>query len=436
MSRYNPPANVDDFSRGADQERLAGAWNSTVEGWIAEAAARSGGVFFDARDSVAATVPVAWDAFPQTILSWCASEPDPERARHEFAETLKPWKPGGASPRAVRDDRLAEPVPLFRRQQDEYCEWFTHRNENNQVTRIDFTCEGPEYWRFLAENDPDLCLSLYREHVDPHIEPGDLFWSHPVAIKVGGRWVIWKQEGEYNDLNKWTTTHGVMHLTHEANTLEAEVNLAADATILRAVDGAVVDDPTALICCAGFGGASRSSDPVIGFGVNRAVANGNIVGLADPVGLYIAQADQGAFTDEDGTPVDGWSVTRGDEPGERILRATFTPPADTTVLVGGNLLDFGGQIADHIQMALYAVVEPSEAVRTPEPCIASCCVHPTRPGFRVVQDVDADCSLVGWQFLAPIGPRSGSPDLASDGDAVEDLSAIVVTEHATIESRR
>src|SRR4029077_14840566 len=122
-----------------------------------------------------------------------------------------------------------------------YCEWFTHR-EAGRITRIDFTSEGPEYWEHLG-TDQELCVSLYRKYLNPPVSDdelaNDLFWQHDVAdtdrdTNTGEvfRFIRWKKNA-YNPYNKWNTTHGAMHLTHPANTLRAEVNLASDATVLR-----------------------------------------------------------------------------------------------------------------------------------------------------------------------------------------------------------
>ncbi|MBH0776627.1 hypothetical protein [Nocardia bovistercoris] len=434
MSRYGAPGNIDDFAHGADPAALADGWHKTVSGWVGARAADSA-AFFDALDSAGDVVPIAWDGFPLALRSWFATAPDPELARQRSAETLAEWRPGGRAPRAVRGGMLGEPLTLFRRQQDEYCEWFTHRDDAGRITRVDFSCEGPEYWTHIA-TDPELCLRLYREHVDANVELSELFWDHDVAISIDGRWRIWARAGDYNVLNRWTTTDGIMHLTHSANTLEAEINLAADATVLRAVDGVIVDDPGTLICCSGFGGASRSSDPLIGFAVNRAVSAGKRVGLADPVGLYISALNTGAFTDGDGDPVDAWRVVRGDASEQRILRATFTPPPGSEVLVGGVPLEFGGHITDHIQMALYGVVETNPAgVPEAAGCVAACCADPDRPAFRIVVGPKDSCSAIDWELLGPVSPSDArGPGLAAAEIDIVDTTP--VTESAIISRHR
>ena len=35
------------------------------------------------------------------------------------------------------------------------------------------------------------------------------------------------RKGTYNPYNRWNTTDGIMHLTHPANTLSAEIKLGA-----------------------------------------------------------------------------------------------------------------------------------------------------------------------------------------------------------------
>jgi len=433
MALYSAPADSDDFSQAQNPTQIAQGWHETMLGWITAALDRSGGAFYDALESGGTVVPITWDAFPLVLTTWFASEADPDAARLGSAETLAPWKPGGRSPRAVRNGKLAEEVPLFRRQQDEYCEWFTHRDAQGTVTRVDFTCEGPEYWEHLATQDAGLCTRLYQEHVSPEVQPQDLLWSHDVAILNNGQWRYYARAGDYNGLNKWNTTHGAMHLTHPANTLGAEINLAADATVLRrAADGKRLDEAIPLICCAGYGGPTRSSDPSIGLGVNRAVAGGKKVALANPIGLYIAQLASEAFTDLDGNPVDCWTPTRGAAEKKMVLRATFTPPANQPVLVAGSALTYGGQIADHIQMVLYgAVTDRGGAVPDLQACQAKCCTHPTKPGFRVIVGLTDDCTRVPWEEYAPVASdAAGKPAVAAAGiDDVDDaLIGIAVTE--------
>ena len=88
--------------------------------------------------------------------------------------------------------------------QDEYCEWSVTRDPiTRKITRVTFTCEGPEYWEVLAALNPDKVLDLYREFVSPTVKREDLF-----------------ENGQYNPLNRFnnSTTYGAMHLIQPANT--------------------------------------------------------------------------------------------------------------------------------------------------------------------------------------------------------------------------
>lgn len=256
-----------------------------------------------------------WDAFPRFLQKWYEEDDQPDLMRWRAAETLRPRLFGGQPLRRVRDGALAEPVPTFHRQQDEYCEWFAHRDDDGRVVRLTFTSEGPEYWQYLAsgtraffaaddprseivEGDLSLVAELYAEHVDPAVKPDDLVWPYDVAIfdARANQWFLYARAGTYNPFNRWNTTDGAMHLTHPANTLGAEINLAARAAVVRAgADDAPITDQEELICCSGYGDVNRSSDPSIGAGVNGLARNGLSISLADPVGLYIAGINLGAF---------------------------------------------------------------------------------------------------------------------------------------------
>src|SRR5262249_59918599 len=69
------------------------------------------------------------------------------------------------------------------------------------------------------------------------------------------------QKGAYNPYNRWNTTDGIMHLCQPNNTISAEIQLAADATVLYHKNGRPVVIPDELVCCAAYGGAAPRSDP-------------------------------------------------------------------------------------------------------------------------------------------------------------------------------
>jgi hypothetical protein len=210
-----------------------------------------------------------------------------------------------------------------------------------------------------AHGDKDRVLQLYRQLVNPSVQMADLF-----------------KNGVYNPRNKWNTTSGAVHLTHPANTLEAEINIAAQATVLRARQGQVLTDQDALICCAAYGVPGRASDPTIGGNVNALARQGASITLANPVGLYIDSLNTTGWVTPDGTPPSTfWSLVRG-TPGAG-LRGVFEVPAAkgytvSDIKIGGVPIQFGGQIAEHILMKLTGVAcRIGASHNTPKNCVAS-----------------------------------------------------------------
>jgi hypothetical protein len=83
----------------------------------------------------------------------------------------------------------------------------------------------------------------------------------------------------------------LIHLSHRANSLGAQVNLAAIASALRndANDRDVRgDDVARLCCCAGFGDPNRNSDPTIGAAANALAAAGRAHTLTNPASTSAA----------------------------------------------------------------------------------------------------------------------------------------------------
>jgi len=246
--------------------------------------------------------------------------------------------------------------------QDEYLEWFVARDAPSQkITRIEFTCEGPEYWDFLATHEPNLLLDLYRKYVSPEVKAEDLI-----------------QAGQYNPLNIWNTRRGAMHLIQPSNSLNAEIRIAADATILRKnADGTLKTDAQDLINCAQYGVAGRASDPHIGDLVNGLARDGYVISIKDPVGLYMSRPRLVGCTTPDGKPVtqDWFQIARGSD--AYILRGVFQAPQGSSfmvgdVMIGGVAVAFGGQIAKLIDMGLTGVAYGKGTIQDPAfPCVGS-----------------------------------------------------------------
>lgn len=469
---YSPPANIDDFSRSAHQSELQDAWHDYIGARIA---LRDGNLFYDAFNDPApatppAQLPIPWNGFPRSIWQWFNADADPAGPAKALAaaETLRPftyfavpdgngglqlevrtWSPGVPPLRRIVNGNLAgEVIPTYR-QQDEYCEWHVDRNAGGGITRISFTAEGPEYWQRLAELDMDLVTTLYQELVDPQIVKDDLIWDADIAcprFNASGQltgYVPLFVQGTYNPHNEWNTRKGAVHLTHPANTLGAEINLAADATVLYPSVSAVPAATLAsrLICCAGYGGVNRSSDPAIGSAVNGLARLGNCVTLENPVGLYISSVDLNGLAAPDGTSIpQALVIRRASADQARILRAEVLPPAGANYSLDQCSFDleplkFGGQIARKITMVLFGLAKPVPGrVGAESNCHGKCCSNPGSPSFSLLTAPAQNCAAITpaqWASAGPTTPEQlqqlaahGAAAIAVSGAADQPLEPV------------
>ena len=301
--------------------------------------------------------------------------------------------------------------------QDEYCEWTVQRDGKGNITCVDFTCENPEYWVALWRTDPQAVLAAVHAIVGSAVQLDDLYMRD-----AHGDPVIDPETGlpAYDPLNKWNrgtvsgpSSGGAIHLTSPPNDIDAEIYLAAAATLLRNVQPYTA---AALVDCAAYGVPYRNSDPNIGYNVNSAVKNAAGAGLrmatlTDPIGLYLQQPDFGAYAAPDGTdPSTFWTVLRGSGQ-TQILHARFAVPASkgytvSDLTIGGRKIRWAGQIAQTLQMGLSATVQPATQTEAPLPCVDT--------------KADAECSpwpqiIMGAgmleQYAALMGPlgTSGLP---------------------------
>lgn len=424
LNQFSAPAFVQDFK--PEQVR---AWSSLVDFWIKREVKLLKGddqnkpvLFFnELTDPVpedAPVKPIPWDGFPRSLKLRFQGD--------ALWEAAKPLRSVAASAGgrlfAIREGTPVE-VDYGYRNQDEYLEWLeTPGEQPGSIKKITFTCESPEYWTFIAggtkalvneedlplvtevvEGDHDLLLELYRRYVSPDVQLEDLRYPHDVRLLVSEdgqpKVYAWAERGDYNPYNKWNTTHGIMHLTHPANTLRAEINIAARATVLRKNrQGDRVEDAVKLICCSGYGGVNRSSDPTIGSVVNDLARQGLSVTLRDPVGLYINEIDKQAFEGPQAQDVsDAWTIVdnRGRE--GMILRAEFRVPEGRgfdvhQVLVDGEAIRFGGQVANKIGMVLTGKAHNFNlpALRL-EACRNHCCTSPTNRDLLVILEPNEKC---------------------------------------------
>ncbi len=378
LKKFNTPAGIKDLADQPDkQAQLDALWNETIKSFT-ETSIKGGNTplsndrkfYFnplttDMSGSSQAKVP--WTAFPNRILRYFPSASRGEQLRYadEGPPNLngQPYTPTGA-----------------RGWQDEYCEWsVTRRPSDNKITKVTFTCENREYWQALWLIDRDQVLKLYRQLVSPDVQLADLEGDTDPQTGLPS----------YNYSNKWnnSTKSGAVHLISQPNTLGAQVELAAAATIVRECHGDVVTNQDQLIQCSRYGQLGRNSDPLIGIRVNDLVRlNPLKVTLKDPVGLYIQEPVFGRRWElpveapGNAHPSDYWKIIRGnrrtgDNEPDFILHAVYEVPEDQGFCVGDIRIDrrpiqYGSQITETFEIALLAIaIKTTEPPQKPRPCI-------------------------------------------------------------------
>jgi hypothetical protein len=327
LERFSAPAGLPD--------RHPQRWSDEVSKMLAAYVGPSHPQFYDpiTTDTPTGTPEpmISWVAFPAVVR-----KEEPSEARWKLADTT-------------------------RARQDEYCEWTVERTAGRQskVRRITFTTELPEYWEHLFHTDPKRLLTLYRKLVDPRVELRDL-----------------RGPGGYARENKWNNDRPgrLAHLIQPTNNLGAAVDLVARATIPRARNGRPVTGHQALVRCARLGEPLRHSDPQIAAAVNEATRAGDEVTLSDPVGLYLGKPLTAGMRTPDGADAAGfWKIERGDA--RHTVRARFeVPPGGGYVVgdikIGGRPIEFGGQVAERVQVWISALVKDASHKPALKPCLA------------------------------------------------------------------
>jgi hypothetical protein len=318
---------------------------------------------FSTPGNVADSDPDAWSADVSDIFSRAEGFPqfyDPTTtdtpADATIASVVWPAFPG--SLRGSTKERL-EIADHERGAQDEYCEWALERNAAGAIARITFTTEVPEYFDHLFATDRDGLLALYHDLIGPEVKAKDL-----------------QEKGAYLRANKWnTSTEGrPAHLNQISNNLEAAVQLAATATVLRKRNGKLVTGKQELVECGKLGEPLRNSDPQIASAVNNAAALGAEITLSNPAGLYIDGLITGGMETPDGEdPAAFWTVERGDA--KHALRASYEVPEAQgggyvvgDITIDGRPIDHAGQLAVRVRIRLDAVIKPGTHQPSPKPC--------------------------------------------------------------------
>ncbi len=445
---FSTPAFIVDFPGSTEkQAALAALWNDNLKGFVQQAMPPAPSFFYDPTDTVippgSQTAQVSWSAFSGRLMQYCSATPPippdnpynlgmqdiyslADTGYYGTPATALPNIPAQFCPEANWNGPLQNYGPYGPRGwHDEYCEWAAARDENNNIIRVDFCCENPEYWYSLWAISPARVVELYNEILNYglHADRLVVITEDDLTLKDSSGTVVTDPgtgRAAYNPLNKWNSgptslrtgpladrRGGAIHLTSTPNTLQTEIGLAGVST-QQFVSGNA--DAQKLLCCGQFGQAYRNSDPHIGQTVNQVVGGQvtgsfQLVNLANPFGLYIQtpnfttwgfgpRIQPGINIPVDAKPSDVWQVVRGSAtlvdpvtgqnfPGNTgdggfILHAACQIPLSWLALdssltladiqINGTPIIWAGQIAQQFDVGLYARPLSTDATPPTLPC--------------------------------------------------------------------
>jgi hypothetical protein len=259
MADLKAPAGIDDFASSGEEPLRAAfreLWNDPQGGFLGTyvAARLDAPNYVDPRTQPPVTepVPVPWNGFPKAMSRWFGDEEAPERRQpaeesadvlvqklyfvhpspqdpqsltvfscgsHQlpfYAARLGPVVADLARPRRMltAGGAIGAEVKELYRQQDEYLEWHAERDGQGRLVALTFTAEPPDYWTALAAISKAKVVELYRTLVSPAVTEADLFFEEDLVafgVDTQGQegWFRVGGKGEYNPLNRWTTTDGI-----------------------------------------------------------------------------------------------------------------------------------------------------------------------------------------------------------------------------------
>jgi hypothetical protein len=331
VTRFDTPGRLRDLP---DSSPFYASWHDEVSELLDTAVAFAsvdpsppGSGFYNAtvtEVNVGGTRALVWMGFPRELL--IADHPGGKRDAFSKGETRGVSIPGGTTT------------------QIEYLEWFTQRDERGRITKVTFTTETPEYWKalFRSPGGPNRVLELYRQLLgNPEIDLSEITDS----------------SGNYDPLNSWNTTRGIIHYIVDrpqeaSNTLSAALGLAATAVFRPIVSDSFQLGPS----------AKTSADPRVTIDVRGLARKGLQITAADPIGIYLGGWDDTGWSKPDGSPVGNyWQVVRpAGTSGVSVLRLVYeVPPSEGFVVgdirIGGRPIEFGGQIAEHLTVVFSAL---------------------------------------------------------------------------------
>lgn len=395
----------------------------------------------------ATTTPIlAWGGFPKLVerrAPWPDLPPLPDdpdgRWRAAEHHGVEDW--GDGTVFVDQDGQNIGSKSLETRdRQDEYLEWTVRRDANSKMTRAIFVAEGYDYFAALFDSQPETVRDLYREFTqDANITVDDLRAPKGIYINTVSPENEIVKAGGFNPRNRFNLDPGIVHLSHRANSLGAEVNLAGVSALTRhGVDSTqALDDTDAekLLCCSKGGEPNRNSDPLIGQQAYGLALKKHRYTLSDPVGLYIAEVAEQRIKLPDGTtpiPREWWTVIRGDglwTDASRVLRLEFAvPPSEhltlNDLLIDGLPVRYPGQLASLLSVHLFVTVWPDLNAQPLDPvrCRATCCQQDNSELLMLSNGI---CKS-GWTLRFPDLFESAAPHRAAASSSLKFAETVPV----------
>lgn len=273
---------------------------------------------------------------------------------------------------------------------EEYLEWRVVHGADGKLRRMEFTTEVQEYWRILAAHHPAKLLQLAGRFAGQASAPWQEVYGslNPFATAVTpqqrerafDRMML---AGDKPPLSPYNNgTKAICFLSQSVNSLGAAVGLASFAGMPHAKrEGGNTVRMTAAEAIAatqtGLAVDCRSSDPTIVDVLIRFAWAGRRLSLNDPLGLYILGVNTGRFALPNGSPVpvEWFDFQRGAHGaaapgGVRLSQRLVVEVPEGTGLALGDIIDtsideplrYGGQIARHVRVGLYARLGAEGAV--------------------------------------------------------------------------
>jgi len=314
MFRYSDPSGSDLLSRF----RAVSEWRAMVDMRYSDAAKQIDSAFtwidavMDVPEQQRQLSTIAWKAFP-ILATGSRTQIDADRTK-----------------------------------QEEYVEWAVFRDDAGNIDHITFTTEFREYFATLAAVSPTGIVTAITE-----INPG----TQPTVEEIYGTSQVFSVPARQREIlfltnltnNPWNNgDKGILALTHGVNSIPALFGLAAFCGIDK--PGLPADQ-----VCANVGGAcvpGRQSDPQICSACQGLVRAQHSFSLVDPIGIFIdtlsgtwTVGDNQVDINNSQSSGDRWVISRNGR------RATLFVKGDDELLLDGDTIESGAQVADKLFVA-------------------------------------------------------------------------------------